>query len=107
MVPGGQYRAHPGLAIHRGLLVSDELTTVEIEPVDTGAGRRDPVPWGGPVERRVVTTARRTSYDLACRLPLVVEAVVAVDALANAHRFEPAVIDDLRRRHPVPGAVRT
>ena len=60
--------------------------------------RRDPVPWGGPVERVVVTAARRTAYDLACRLPLV-EAVVAVDALANVHRFEPAVIDDVRRRH--------
>ena len=98
VVPGGAYRAHPGLAIHRGLLVPDEITTVEIEPVDTGAGRRDPVPCGGPVERVVVTAARRTAYDLACRLPLV-EAVVAVDALANAHRFEPAVIDDLRQRH--------
>ncbi len=40
----------------------------------------------------------RHDTHLACRLSLV-GAVVAVDALANAHRFEPTVIDDVRRRH--------
>lgn len=98
VVPGRAYRTHPGLAIHRGLLVPGETTTVEIEPVDTGAGRGGPIRCGGPVERVVVTAARRTAFDLACRLPLV-EAVVAVDALANAHRFEPAAIGDVRRHH--------
>jgi very-short-patch-repair endonuclease len=97
VVPGRAYRTHPGLTIHRGLLVPDEITTVDIVPVNIGAGR-GPVPRSGPVEHVVVTAARRTAYDLACRLPLV-DAVVAVDALANAHRFEPAAIGGLRQRH--------
>jgi very-short-patch-repair endonuclease len=77
VVPGGAYRDHPGLTVHRGLLAADEITTA------------------GTV---VVTTPRRTAYDLACDLPLV-EAVVAVDALSHAHRFDPADLAHLRRRH--------
>jgi len=77
VVPGGAYRPHPGLTIHRGLLAPDEITT---------AGRV------------VATTPRRTAYDLACGLPLV-EAVVAVDALSHAHRFDPADVAGLRQRH--------
>ena len=77
VVPGTAYRDHPGLTIHRGLLAPDETTTVG----------------------RVVTTApRRTAYDLACSLPLV-EAVVAVDALSYAHRFDPADVGELSRLH--------
>ncbi len=77
VVPGGAYRPHPGLTIHRGLLAPDEITTVG---------------------RVVTTTPRRTAYDLACGLPLV-EAVVAVDALSYAHRFDPADVAGLRQRH--------
>jgi very-short-patch-repair endonuclease len=77
VVPGRAYRSHSGLTVHRGLLAPDEITTV------------------GSV---AVTTAERTAYDLACELPLT-EAVVAVDALSNVHKFEPADLDELRRRH--------
>lgn len=77
VIPGRAYRPHPGLEIHRGRLAADEITT---------AGRT------------VVTTPRRTAYDLACALPLA-EAVVAVNALSNAHTFDPADLVDLRRRH--------
>ena len=48
----------------------------------------------------LVTTPERTAWDLARRLPLV-EAVVAVDALAH-QRFDPA--DLLARRAKHPGA---
>jgi very-short-patch-repair endonuclease len=77
VVPGRAYRTHPGLEIHRGLLAADEITTT------------------GSV---VVTTPRRTAYDLACALPLT-DAVVAVDALAHAHKFDPGDLTHLRRRH--------
>ena len=77
VVPGRAFRTHPGLEIHRGLLPADETTT---------AGRI------------VVTTPRRTAYGLACSLPLA-EAVVAVDTLAYTHKFDPADLVHLRRRH--------
>jgi hypothetical protein len=48
-----------------------------------------------------VTTAPRTGWDLARRLPLL-EAVVAVDALAHRTAFDPA--DLLARRAGEPGA---
>ncbi|MGH3569935.1 MAG: DUF559 domain-containing protein [Pseudonocardia sp.] len=77
VVPGGHQRAQPGLCVHRGLLLPDEMTEVD------GIG---------------VTTPIRTAYDLACG-PTLVEAVVAVDALAYAHRFEPATLAVMARRH--------
>ena len=77
VVPGGAYRDRSGLTIHRGLLAPDEITTVG---------------------RVVITAPRRTAYDLACGLPLV-EAVVAVDALGYAHRFDPVDLACLHRRH--------
>ena len=77
VVPGRAYRSHPGLTVHRGLLTPDEITTAD------GV---------------VVTNATRTAYDLACELPLT-EAVVAVDALSHVHKFQPADIAELRRRH--------
>ena len=45
-----------------------------------------------------VTSPLRTAYDLARRLPLV-EAVVALDALAFAQQIEPADVLLLARRH--------
>ncbi len=48
-----------------------------------------------------VTSPRRTGWDLARRLPLV-EAVVAVDALARAGGFTPTALVD--RRAALPGA---
>jgi len=77
VVPGGHQRAQPGLCAHRGLLLPDETTEVD------GIG---------------VTTPIRTAYDLACG-PTLVEAVVAVDALAHAHEFEPATLAVMARRH--------
>jgi hypothetical protein len=46
----------------------------------------------------VVTTPVRTAYDLGRLRPLV-EAVVAVDALVHGHRFGPAGVLVLARRH--------
>jgi very-short-patch-repair endonuclease len=73
-------RGHPGLLVRRDRLPASERTVV--------GGCR-------------VTTAVRTAWDLARRLPLV-EAVVATDALARAGRFAPA--DLLARRLAEPGA---
>jgi len=73
-------RAHPGLRIGRGIAAEQDVTTVD--------GMR-------------VTAPLRTAWDLARRLPLV-EAVVAVDALADTGSFAPA--DLLARRAGTPGA---
>jgi hypothetical protein len=73
-------RPHPGLLIHRGTATGADLTVV------------------GDVR---VTSPLRTAWDLARRLPLV-EAVIAVDALARAGGFAPAEL--LTRRTSAPGA---
>jgi len=73
-------RGHPGLRVRRDRLPGSECAVV--------GGYR-------------VTTAVRTAWDLARRLPLV-EAVVATDALAHLGRFTPA--DLLVRRLAEPGA---
>jgi very-short-patch-repair endonuclease len=70
-------RARPGLLVRQDKVPLDELQVVD------GV---------------VVTTPERTAYDLGRRTPLV-EAVVAVDALAHAHRFEPGDSLALARRH--------
>jgi very-short-patch-repair endonuclease len=84
-------RAHPGLVIHHGAPDDADITEV--------AGCR-------------VTTAARSAWDLARRLPLV-EAVVAVDALARLGGFPPAELltrsaSHARARHVrrLPGVVR-
>jgi very-short-patch-repair endonuclease len=77
VLPGGAYRGHPGLVVHRGLLGADEITMVD------GVA---------------VTAPVRTAYDLA-REPPLVEAVVALDALSHRCRFAPDAVLDLRRRH--------
>lgn len=77
VVPGGAYREHPGLVVHRGLLDTDEIATL----ADV-----------------TVTAPVRTAYDLA-RRPGLVEAVVAVDALSHVHGFAPGAVLDLGRRH--------
>ena len=82
-LPGGCLLRQPGLRVHRGILDPDEVTTV------AGIG---------------VTTRARTAYDLA-RVPSLVEAVVAVDALATADAgapggaFLPPDVLRLRNRH--------
>ena len=83
-VPGGCALRQPDLLVHRGLLAPGETTTVG------GLG---------------VTTRARTAYDLARRAPSLVEAVVAVDALATLDPaapggpFEPDDVLRLRHRH--------
>jgi very-short-patch-repair endonuclease len=69
-VPGPGRRAHPGLLVHRGALAPGEIRRC------------------GGVR---VTTAVRTAWDLARRGDLV-EAVVAVDALARVGRFNPDLL---------------
>lgn len=73
----GRQRQHPGLLIHRDRLARDEVQRV-----------------GG----LWVTTPLRTAFDLARRLDFV-EGVVAVDALANRHRFHPDMLLHLSARH--------
>jgi len=73
-------RGHPGLRVRRDRLDDSEITRVD--------GCR-------------VTSAARTAWDLARRLPLV-EAVVAVDALAHVGKFRPASL--LARRLAEPRA---
>jgi very-short-patch-repair endonuclease len=69
--------------LHRGLIArQDEIPPDELQRLDG----------------LVVTTPRRTAYDLGRRTPLV-EAVVAVDALAHVHRFDPTDVVVLARRH--------
>jgi len=89
-VPGRDLREQPGLTVHRDLLASDEI-------IDPG---------GIPV-----TTALRTAWDLARWLPTV-EAVVAMDALAQVGRFAPAAVLRIQERYPrarwrrrVPGVI--
>jgi hypothetical protein len=77
-LPGGCLLRQPGLQVHRGVLEPDEVTTVG------GIG---------------VTTAFRAAYDLSRSAPSLVEAVVAVDALAAAGKFAPAEVLRLRSRH--------
>jgi hypothetical protein len=84
-VPGGGLRPHPGLLLHRDRLARDEVQCC------------------GDV---LVTTPRRTAYDLA-RWQGLVEAVVAVDALANRGRwadgrrgFDPGLVLRLAGRYP-------
>jgi very-short-patch-repair endonuclease len=80
MVPGGGQREHPGLLVHRGALDADEVR---------------------PCRGVVVTSPVQTAYTLG-RRPELVDAVVAIDALANACRFDPAdVLVHAQRR---PGA---
>jgi very-short-patch-repair endonuclease len=66
----GRQRAHPGLLVHRDRVAPGELARV--------GGHR-------------VTGPMRTAWDLARRLDLV-EGVVAVDRLANVHRFNPDLL---------------
>jgi hypothetical protein len=67
LVPEGDLRRHPGLRVHRGRLFADE--TCEIDGI-------------------VLTAPLFTAWTLACRGSLV-DAVVAVDALAHVHGLDP------------------
>ncbi|MFR9800704.1 endonuclease domain-containing protein [Pseudonocardia sp. RS010] len=84
LVPG-HVRAHAGLVVHRGTAGPGEV-------------------WQD--DRWAATSPLRTAWDLARRLDLV-EAVLAVDALARRRRREPAPFDLgdlLRLRKARPGA---
>ncbi|MCH6167841.1 DUF559 domain-containing protein [Pseudonocardia alaniniphila] len=70
--------SRPGLRVRRDRLAFDEITVLP--------------------DGIVVTTPLRTAYDLARRSPLV-DAVVAVDALANVHGFAPADLVPFGSRH--------
>ncbi len=77
VVPRGRVTPRPGLLVRHHELASDEVTEVD------GCA---------------VTSPLRTAYDLARRLPLV-EAVVAVDALAYVWGIVPAEVLRMARRH--------
>ncbi|TQM10863.1 DUF559 domain-containing protein [Pseudonocardia kunmingensis] len=74
----GRRRGHPGLLVHRDQVAEGELWQV------------------GEVR---LTSPLRTAYDLARRLDLV-EAVVAVDRLANVHRFAPDLLLNFAVHYP-------
>jgi very-short-patch-repair endonuclease len=74
----GRFRAHVGLVVHQDVLAPDEISSC--------AGVR-------------VTTGIRTAFDLARRLELV-DAVVAVDRLANRCRFDPGLLLHVLVRYP-------
>lgn len=78
LVDGGRFRERPGLLVHRYRLAPGEQVPV------------------GDVR---VTHPVRTAWDLARRLDLV-EAVVAVDRLANRRRFNPDLVLNLPVRYP-------
>jgi len=70
-------RPHPGLVARQDEIPPDELRALD---------------------GLVVTSPLRTAYDLGRRTPLV-EAVVAVDALAHVHLLDPHDVLVLARRH--------
>jgi Protein of unknown function (DUF559) len=80
-VPAGGQRTHPGLLVHRDSLAADEVR------------RRGLI---------ATTTPLRTGYDLARRLAPddLVEAVVALDALARVGQFPLGHVLGLAQRHP-------
>ena len=77
VLPTRSRPSRPGLIVRRDALWDDEISEARGIPV---------------------TTPLRTAFDLARRPPLR-EAVVAVDALANVHGFEPVEVMALRNRH--------
>ena len=78
LTPGRRLRQRPGMRVHRGFVADDEVTTVH------GV---------------LVTSPVRTAFDLARWLPLI-DAVVAVDALARVCEFLPSEVDQIYRRYP-------
>ncbi len=84
-VAGGGQRVHDGLTVHRERIAPGETT------------------WIGDVR---CTSALRTAYDLG-RQEDPVEAVVAVDRLANRHRFSPDLLLHFAVHHRgAPGSAR-
>lgn len=78
VVRSGRLRPRPGLLVHRDTVGPDELTELD---------------------GLTVTTPLRTAWDLARRLELV-EAVVAVDRIANTARFAPDLVRYTSLRYP-------
>lgn len=88
-VPAAGQREHPGLVVRR-----DRLTLVETCRV--GDLVDEPPPGAADVR---CTSPLRTAYDLGRRGPLT-DRVVAVDRLANRHRFAPDTLLHLGASHP-------
>lgn len=76
---GARIRSRPGLVVRRETITPEQITVVH--------GLR-------------VTTALRTAYDLVRRAPDPVEAVVALDAVAQVGRFAPEHVYEVASRHP-------
>jgi very-short-patch-repair endonuclease len=77
VVPGARRTGRPGLVVRGDLLLPDEIQTV------CGVA---------------VTGPLRTAFDLACRTSLL-DAVIALDAIAHRFEFEPAELLVFARRH--------
>lgn len=96
IVPATGRRAHRDLVLRR-----DHLRRRDVWLLDADGRRR-------PLSEQVrvlatggvrVTSPQRTAYDLARREPGLVRAVVAVDAVANTCRIDPAAVLDVAARH--------
>lgn len=79
IIPGDRRRPPAGIVVRRDVIADDEHRTYD--------GVR-------------LTTPVRTAYDLARRAPSLVEAVVAVDALAGRFGFPASDVLGLARRYP-------
>lgn len=82
-VPGGGGRVHPDLMVHRDGLAPGEMQ--DLRSRDHGALR--------------TTTPLRTAWDLA-RRGVLVDRVVAVDALSRRHGFSPDLLLNFCRHFP-------
>lgn len=95
VLPERQRRARAGLIVHRDAVPDEEILRDVPVRVRDRRGR-----WRTLPGRTVDTTSPvRTAFDLARREPRI-EAVVALDALANHCRISPADVLALAARHP-------
>ena len=94
VVPGGGLRSRPEVVVRRDRLHPGEVTELG-RPRVTELDR----PRAAELDQLRITTPLRTAFDLGRRLPLV-EAVVAVDALARVHGFRPDLLLNFAVRYP-------
>ena len=93
LLPVGHRRPRPGLRVHHGRALPDEIVSGMPIPVP---GRREQVVPGRTV---TTTSALRTAFVLARREDRM-EAVIALDALSRVGGFALGEVLEAARRHP-------